>query len=313
MQTSSLGIAALEHDEGVVLRAYRCPAGIWTIGAGLTAASGVVRPKAGMVITRAEATNLLRRALRENYEPAVSEVMPAAKQHEFDAGVSFHFNTGAIRRASWVKLWRRKAPRADVAAKFLIWNKGGGRVLPGLVARRERELQLLQDGVYPVAARAAIIRPPRPAEDAVWVLPLSKAERTAALDGFRALGYPVGGDDVDAFAEGVRKFQRDHGLTVDGIIGRATLSTLQRRLDAAARAKPATAVAASSGAVTAAPALSPADPTVEAVATVLGQAGPILAAVALLYGLYLCWTYRDAIAAKVGKRFPMIATFLRSF
>ena len=59
MQTSQRGIAFLERHEGVVLRAYRCPAGHWTIGAGLTAASGVVTPKPGMVITRKEATRLL--------------------------------------------------------------------------------------------------------------------------------------------------------------------------------------------------------------------------------------------------------------
>ena len=63
MDISEPGIAMLEAEEGVVLRAYRCPAGVWTIGAGLTAASGVVVPQAGMVITPAEASALLARAL----------------------------------------------------------------------------------------------------------------------------------------------------------------------------------------------------------------------------------------------------------
>ena len=51
MQLSDKGLAFLETHEGVVLKAYRDPVGVWTIGAGLTAASGVVKPKAGMVIT----------------------------------------------------------------------------------------------------------------------------------------------------------------------------------------------------------------------------------------------------------------------
>ena len=104
MRISEPGLAMLEAEEGVVLRAYRCPAGVWTIGAGLTAASGVVKPGPGMVITPEAAKDLLARALARNYEPAVTRAMepghPVA--HEFDAGVMFHFNTGAIGRASWV-------------------------------------------------------------------------------------------------------------------------------------------------------------------------------------------------------------------
>ena len=103
MQTSAEGVAFIERHEGVVLTAYRDPVGIWTIGSGLTAASGVVKPKAGMKISKAEAARLLSKALATNYEPAVARTMPGARQHEFDGGVSFHFNTGAIGRASWVR------------------------------------------------------------------------------------------------------------------------------------------------------------------------------------------------------------------
>lgn len=146
-QTSSKGVAFLERHEGVVLKAYRCPAGVWTIGPGLTAGSGVVRPKAGMTITRAEATHLLQLALRQNYEPGVKRVMPGARQHEFDAGVSFHFNTGAIGRASWVRRWIERDWNATRAA-MRAWNKGGGKVLPGLTRRREEEFRLLEHGDY---------------------------------------------------------------------------------------------------------------------------------------------------------------------
>lgn len=90
MQTSANGVVSLEQGEGVVLRAYRCAAGILTIGTGLTAASGVVKPKPGMVTTRAEASNLLERALRANNETAVAAAMLGAKQNDFDAGIGFH-------------------------------------------------------------------------------------------------------------------------------------------------------------------------------------------------------------------------------
>ena len=149
--TSEMGIAKLERDEGVVLRAYRCPAGVWTIGAGLTRASGVVDPKPGMVITREEARRLLRLARAANYEPTVRDVMVsplgAANQWEFDGALSFHFNTGALKRASWVEAWRRR-DWSQVMHRLARWNKGGGQVLPGLVRRRAEEYELMHFGRY---------------------------------------------------------------------------------------------------------------------------------------------------------------------
>jgi lysozyme len=110
MQTTSedKGVPFIEAHEGVVLTAYRCPAGKWTIGAGLTAASGVVTPRAGMTITRAEASRLLKLALARNYEPAVRQALRPVASHAFDGAVSFHFNTGAIARASWVGSYKTR-------------------------------------------------------------------------------------------------------------------------------------------------------------------------------------------------------------
>lgn len=313
MQTSAKGIATLEAEEGVVLRAYRCPAGIWTIGAGLTAASGVVTPKAGMVITKEQATNLLQRALREKYEPTVEVAMSKViggkvtrpKQHEFDAGVSFHFNTGAIRTASWVKKWLAGAPAAEVRAALALWNKGGGRVLPGLVRRREREAAMLLSGIYsrPVAAPAA---QPGPVY-ARFALSLSPGELASARAAFRVLGYDPGPKIDAVLVDAVRKFQLDHALTVDGIIGRATLSALQRRVDAPKAAVKTSAVA-----------LLPAAATTDAGSAYLdavGASGANWVALGLVgfWGLSTAWQYRDVIAAKISRPAPRLATFLRSF
>ena len=313
MQTSPKGIAALELEEGVVLRAYRDVVGVWTIGAGLTAASGVVRPKAGMVITKAEATNLLQLALRRNYEPTVEVAMSRVsgktvtrpKQHEFDAGVLFHFNAGAIVKASWVKKWLARAARSEILAALKLWNKGGGKVLPGLVARREREGRMLLDGVYP---RAVMNAAPAPGPVyARFALRLEPGEVASARIGFRKLGYDPG-PAVDAvLAEAVKKFQADHALTVDGIIGRATLSTLQRRLDAPkAAGKPAAAAAV---------ATLPATDVGSAYVDGLGVSGAEWVALGLvgLWGLSAAWRYRDVIAAKISRPAPRLATFLRSF
>jgi len=301
MQTSAKGTAALELEEGVVLRAYRDVVGVWTIGAGLTAASGVVRPQAGMVITKAEATALLQEALTAKYEPAVRREMPDARQSEFDAGVSFHFNTGAIARASWVPEWRKKSPPAAIRARMALWNKGGGRVLPGRVARREREATMLLGGIY----RGAALPAPISGSYARWGLALSGAEITAVRDGLRKLGYDPGGEADAVLLTVAKAFQRDNGLTVDGIIGRATLSALQRALDARTKAvAPALATAAAVPAATTGIADQITDLPWAGDASLLGLG---------LWGVTLAFRYRDVIAASINHPLPRLAALLRSF
>jgi len=300
MQTSSKGVTKLEHDEGVVLKAYRCPAGVWTIGAGLTAGSGVVRPHAGMTITHAEATRLLQQALRQNYEPRVKRAMTGAKQHEFDAGVSFDYNTGAIHRATWVVRWRDKA--TGVREAMLAWNKGGGKVLPGLTRRREGEYRLLAHGEYGTLAQWQ--QAPGLAR---IVIDISSDELAAARDALKSLGYAVG-DNPAGFAEAaIRDFQRDHDLTVDGIVGRATLSALQRVIDSRRKAVSAAVPAAAGGAETGTDAIaSAADlPGVELV-------GPVLLGLAALWLAWLAWQYRDTLAAAINPYLPRLARKLWS-
>lgn len=294
----------LVDEEGEVLRAYRCPAGRWTIGVGLTAASGVVVPKSGMVITKEESQRLLQRALQLNYEPAVEKAMGKPRQAEFDAGVGFHFNTGAIARATWVKLWRKGgAPWGDIRRALLAWNRGGGKVLPGLTSRRKREFDMLKDGTYPGVVSAP--QAPRPANEARFVVPMEPMEIAAVRDSLVKLGYPAGHYKAAVAETAVRAFQRDHGLTDDGIVGRATLSTLQRMIDARSKAAPAVALPAAAGAGTA----TGADQTL----TGIPYSGEILIGLSLIYVLYLGFSYRDAIAAKVQRKLPGVAAILRRF
>jgi lysozyme len=308
MQTSAQALTALEVEEGMVLRAYRCPAGVWTIGPGLTAASGVVKPKAGMVITLTEARDMTQSALRRNFEPRVAKAMPGARQHEFDAGVMFDWNTGAIHKASWVQLWAAKAVRLTIWSKFKLWNKGNGKVLPGLVARRQREFVILMDGLYP--SHPAVVMP-RANAAAVWALPTTLAERARIGAQLHALGYPSyqpGQDGTladEVTSRAVRAFQADHGLTADGIIGRATLSTLQRRIDAKARTE---YVAAANVAAVPVGTTDIADHLAG-----LPHTGTLLIAGAAIFALHTAWRYRDVIAAKAHRRAPKIATILRSF
>lgn len=305
MITSDNGVEALILEEGDVLRAYRCPAGKWTIGPGLTAASGVVVPRAGMVISRAESARLTKLALARNYEPRVAKAMPGAAQHEFDAGVLFDWNTGAIRKASWVPLWVQRAARPLIEAKYRLWNKGDGRVLPGLARRRERELLVLFEGKYP----ASIEPKAKSVTIARWALPMTVAEKARVMAELHVLGYRGSTADQIAAAE-VRRFQGDHGLTQDGVIGRATLSTLQRRIDARAKTTPVASAAVASGSAMVAP---QGTSTITDWIAAQPWAVPALIGGVTLWASYLAWQYRDVIAAKINRRAPKLAAMLQSF
>jgi lysozyme len=302
MQTSQRGLEFLKRHEGVVLRAYRCPAGVWTIGAGLTRGSGVVDPQPGMTITAEAADRLLAEALARNYEPRVARALVAPAQHEFDGAVSFDFNTGAIHRASWVTAFARRDWQG-VAEGLMRWTRGGGKVLPGLERRRQDELRLMRDGDYGAGARW-----PRLPGLARVTLDLGPAEMEAARAALDRLGYATGSDPRGIAEVAVRAFQEAHGLTVDGVLGRATLSTLQRVLDSRSRAAAPAATAAAGAAETGTGAAS-------GVADLPGLdlAGPVLLAAAALWAAWLAWTYRDAIAGWLHPKAPRLAAWLRSF
>lgn len=299
MGVSHEGVKFIERHEGVVLKAYRDVAGVWTIGAGLTAASGVVTPKHGMTISKPEASRLLGLALARNYEPAVRREMPGASQSALDGGVSFHFNTGAIARASWVAAWRnRNLPlMRDRLGK---WVRGGGRVLPGLQRRRKEEADLIEYGVYEPSDGLPKRRPGA----AQITLRLSDAELAAVRAGLRTLGYDPGDDPRFIAMEAAIAFQRDHDLTVDGILGRATLSTLQRRLDARRTATQTVGSGGAGAAATQAPGIGGTLPD-----TVILVGVGVVTALVLIW---LAWRYRDVVAAKVSRVAPRTATWLRS-
>jgi lysozyme len=287
---SPAGIEQLIAEEGEVLRAYRDVAGVWTIGVGLTAASGVIAPVAGMTITQRQSRSLLAEALGRRYEPAVAAAMPGATQPAFDGGVSFHFNTGAIGRASWVAAWRR-GDRAAVRTGLAAWNKAGGRVVEGLVRRRAREADLILDGRREVSAAtlASLRRGDR--GEAVRLLQ-SELIRLGVLAG------AADGVFGPMTEEAVRAFQSAHPqLAVDGIAGRATTAQIARLRDVRQKAMAAAAggaVATGGGAIAASrePGAGEAIPADGALAASLA----ILCLAALLW---LAWRYRDEILTLV--------------
>jgi lysozyme len=163
MNTSEAGLKLIRQFEGLRLKAYRCPAGIWTIGYGHTTAAGPPEVREGMKITAAEADAILKRDL-ERFEAAVSAMVKVPlSQAQFDALVSFAFNCGtaALRRSTLLRRVNAGAFEA-VPAELMKWTKADGRELPGLVRRRRAEAALWRGLPSRVAAQEARTAPDTP-------------------------------------------------------------------------------------------------------------------------------------------------------
>ena len=138
MNTSPKGIALIKEFEGLRLKAYKCPGGVWTIGYGHTA--GV---KPGMVISEAQAEEYLKADLIA-FERYLNDLGLALNQNQFDALVSFIYNVGTGNFSSSTLLRKVRANPQDnsIMDEFLRWVYSKGRVLPGLQRRRLAEMKL---------------------------------------------------------------------------------------------------------------------------------------------------------------------------
>lgn len=159
MRTSTKGLAAIVKSEGVVPAPYIDPVGVWTFGIGHTAMSGEPDPAKmprGMPddvdAAIRYAFDLFKRRIRKYEDEVAQAVRVPLSQHEFDALVSFHFNTGAISRASATD-YLNNGNREEAARRLTLYNKGrvNGQlvVLEGLVRRREEERRMFLYGDYP--------------------------------------------------------------------------------------------------------------------------------------------------------------------
>ena len=134
MKTGQAGIDMIKQFEGCRTTAYKCPAGVWTIGYGHT--SGV---KQGQKITQAQADEYLRQDLAK-YEKNVAKYEAKYKwnQNEHDAMVSFAHNVGSIDKLTA----NGTRSKAVIAEKILLYDKAAGKVLAGLTRRRKAERDL---------------------------------------------------------------------------------------------------------------------------------------------------------------------------
>ncbi len=147
MKISQAGLDLIKSFEGCSLKAYRCPAGVLTIGYGCT-----VGVKEGQTITQAEADSMLTKEL-SRFEDAVNRLGVTLNQNQFDALVSFCYNlgtgifTGNLLNAIKVQNW------SSVAEQILLYNKArvNGKLteLKGLTRRRKAERDLFIKSVSP--------------------------------------------------------------------------------------------------------------------------------------------------------------------
>ena len=140
MKISEEGKALIKKFEGCELEAYKCPAGVWTIGYGHT--KGVQQ---GDVWSQANADEMLDIELEE-YEGYINDLVKVElQQHQFDALVAWVYNLGAGNLISSTLLVKLNAgDYIDVQHEIQRWNKANGEVLEGLVRRRKAEALLFE-------------------------------------------------------------------------------------------------------------------------------------------------------------------------
>jgi len=161
MRVSDAAKAMIKHHEGVRMRPYRCPALLWTIGVG-----HVIDPKHTSIpfndrrnlpipdgwdrsLSVGEVDAILSQDLAR-FERGVARLCPAAlgDQGIFDALVSFSFNVGPGNlQRSGLRMKTNRGEFQDAAEEFMKWTKSAGRVLPGLVKRRQDERAMYLSGV----------------------------------------------------------------------------------------------------------------------------------------------------------------------
>jgi len=140
MKISAEGLELIKKFEGCELKAYKCPAGVWTTGYGHI--KGV---EEGMEITKEQAEEMLKEEIVEYENYVNTAVSVPLSQNHFDALVSWVYNLGNGNLTSSTMLKVLNAGDYEgVPAQIKRWNKAGGKVLDGLVRRREAEALLFE-------------------------------------------------------------------------------------------------------------------------------------------------------------------------
>jgi lysozyme len=180
-------INLVKEFEGCRLTAYKDSAGVWTIGYGTTGRAGLgIDPVEGMEITEVEAEYYLQKGLEKFAMEITGAFTRAPNENQFGAFVSLAYNigSGAFKRSTALKKFN-EGDDAGAANAILMWNKAGGKVLNGLIRRREAERKLF---LTPVSVDAPIsdIKPDRQSASQ------SRTIQASVVQGASAVGGAVG-------------------------------------------------------------------------------------------------------------------------
>jgi lysozyme len=149
MNISLKGINLIKFFEGLELTAYKCSAGVWTIGIGTTIYKDGTKVKKGDIISEAFAIELFQNDIKK-FEKQVSSLLTTkVNQNQFDALVSFAYNLGggALSGSTLLKKINKNPNDGTIIFEFEKWVNAGGVKLEGLVKRRKAEAKHYFDKV----------------------------------------------------------------------------------------------------------------------------------------------------------------------
>lgn len=222
MKLSTAGLDLIKEFEGYhekqpdgSAKAYRCPAGVWTIGWGCT--EGV---REGQVVTAEQATVMLATEMAK-HEAAVERLVTVPlTQGQFDALVSFSYNvgSGALEGSTLLKLLNA-GDYAGARGQFGRWTKAAGVELAGLVRRRAREAEVFGGAVQTPTMPQKVEAPATPVVSSQTSRTFSLAERIKALQ-VTIASTPLawaGLDNIQAtksYADAIASFAKAYGVHI---------------------------------------------------------------------------------------------------
>lgn len=147
MNISLKGVNLIKYFEGLKLKAYKCSAGVWTIGIGTTIYKDGTKVKQGDIISEAFAIELFQNDIKKFEKQVSSLVTSKINQNQFDALVSFAYNlgAGALGKSTLLKKVNANPNDGTIILEFEKWVSAGGVKLEGLIKRRKAESKLYFD------------------------------------------------------------------------------------------------------------------------------------------------------------------------
>lgn len=222
MKLSTQGLDLIIEFEGLheklpdgTYKAYRCPAGVWTVYAGCT--EGVTE---GRIVTEAEGKAMLAAEMAKHERAVERLVKVPLTQSQFDALVSFSYNVGSGALESSTLLRLLNAGDYDGArAQFGKWTKAAGVELAGLVRRRAREAEVFGNAVQAPRMAQRVEAPVVPVVNSETSRTFSLAERIKALQ-VSIASTPLawaGLDNISAtksYADAIASFAKAYGIHI---------------------------------------------------------------------------------------------------